>query len=123
MPYKDIVKQKEAQAKHYRDNKEKYDEANRLCKRKRSAWFQEFKKTKSCIKCGNSDFRVLEFHHKVRVHNGNNKDRYTVSYLLNHAGRKRVLEEIDKCDCLCANCHKIEHWDEDSQEYTNAGMV
>ena len=114
---RDMEKLKKAQHNHYVTNKEKYLESGRNTKRRRAAWLQELKKTLSCIKCDIKDFRVLEFHHRERVPYNGQTDRYTVSYLLNHAGKKRVLEEIAKCDCLCANCHKIEHWKEEEQEY------
>lgn len=57
---------------------------------------------KSCIDCGNSDIRVLEFDH-VR---GNKL--YEVSYMITKSYRlSKIEEEISKCDIRCANCHRI----------------
>jgi hypothetical protein len=53
-----------------------------------------------CTKCGESDPRVLEFHHR------GGKDM-EVSYMVS-AGYsvERIQGEIEKCDVLCANCHR-----------------
>jgi len=71
--------------------------------RRNSDWLRSYKKTLSCSVCGNSDYRVLEFHHPR-----GGKD-YSVSDLVT-SSIKRMQEEIAKCTVLCANCHKIEHW-------------
>lgn len=55
-----------------------------------------------CADCGNSDRRVLEFHHaKKRRSNG-----CTIASLLKSSWLK-LKKELDKCKLLCANCHKI----------------
>lgn len=59
-------------------------------------------KTHPCIDCGNTDIRVLEFDHvrgtKVNCVSVGVKDSWSV---------EKLIEEIDKCDVRCANCHKI----------------
>jgi 5-methylcytosine-specific restriction endonuclease McrA len=55
-----------------------------------------------CIDCGNLDHRVFEFHHaEERRNNG-----ATVGSLF-QGSWGRLKEELDKCELLCANCHKI----------------
>lgn len=57
-----------------------------------------------CIRCGERDFYCLEFHHrdpKTKL--------FTVGQHFNHMAWGRVLEEIAKCDVLCANCHRKLH--------------
>jgi 5-methylcytosine-specific restriction endonuclease McrA len=55
-----------------------------------------------CLDCGNSDHRVLEFHHaEERRNNG-----ATVSALF-QGSWKRLQKALDKCELLCANCHRI----------------
>lgn len=68
--------------------------------------FLEYKKTMHCISCGNSDHRVLEFHHR----DPSQKER-EVSLMMDHSWAN-VEAEIAKCDCLCANCHRILHYEE-----------
>ena len=57
---------------------------------------------KSCVVCGESDIRVLEFDHLDPA-----KKSFTVSQAVK-LDRKwtEVLQEIAKCQVLCANCHK-----------------
>jgi len=55
-----------------------------------------------CRDCGESDLLVLEFDHR---------DPSLKSFNISDApqkrlGLKRVLEEINKCDVVCANCHR-----------------
>ena len=54
----------------------------------------------SCEHCGESDVRVLEFHHT------GDKDM-AVAYMVS-AGYsvERIQAEINKCTILCANCHR-----------------
>ncbi len=60
-----------------------------------------------CRRCGNADRRVLDFHHL--------RDKVKEVSVLAHTGcsKKRLLEEIEKCEVLCANCHRILHWEEE----------
>lgn len=57
---------------------------------------------KKCELCGESDIRTLEFDHldpKTKLFNISQAVRLNYSW-------DDVLEEIDKCRILCANCHK-----------------
>jgi hypothetical protein len=66
------------------------------------AWYREVKKTFSCVRCGCSDWRVLEFNHIDGV------KLFNVSDMLRDGCSKfAVLSEIAKCEVLCANCHRI----------------
>jgi predicted HNH restriction endonuclease len=59
-------------------------------------------KTK-CIICGESEPVCLDFHHI------NSEDKeFTIS---KHRNRNKewLLTEINKCVCLCANCHRKVH--------------
>ena len=65
-----------------------------------------------CIKCGENRAHVLDFHHI----NPNEKE-FTIGAL--RKGSKKVLqEEIDKCICLCANCHRDFHYLEKNLKIT-----
>jgi hypothetical protein len=56
--------------------------------------------THPCEECGESDPRVLEFHHV------GNKDTEITRLVGGGWSIKRVQQEIDKCQVLCANCHR-----------------
>ena len=69
---------------------------------KGTALIDNYLSTHPCIKCGNTDIRVLTFHHRDK-----SQKRYNVS-CMKYLSEKRILSEIEKCDILCANCHMIE---------------
>ena len=57
-----------------------------------------------CVKCGYSKcIESLDFHHK----NPNEKS-FTIGRLRKGA-EETLQKEIDKCVCLCANCHREFH--------------
>ncbi len=101
MPYKDKEKQKEAQRQHYLNNKQKYRDGIQE-RRKRNKEYAHSMKV-CCKKCGLKDKVCLDFHHL------SNKIE-TVAQLIRDATTIEKLQlEIDKCEVLCANCHKKEH--------------
>lgn len=56
-------------------------------------------KDKECADCGESDIVVLEFDHV--------KDKeYGISQMMSKFNWRRIEEEIEKCEIVCANCHK-----------------
>jgi len=59
-----------------------------------------------CIRCGfNGNYIVFEFHHP----NSNKESSW--GKLRNKKGWKFILKEIKKCQLVCANCHRIIHWE------------
>lgn len=99
--------QREYRKIHYEKNKKKYIDKAVTYKRKVSDWFKEFKKELSCKGCGDDRHWVLDFHHKDP-----NEKENMVSTLVNKGSKIKLLEEIEKCDILCANCHRDFHYKE-----------
>lgn len=66
---------------------------------------KEIKRNLCCAVCGETEMVCLDFHHKDPFQ----KDM-SVSLLARrgHAWQ-RVLEEINKCVCVCSNCHRKIH--------------
>jgi len=96
--------------KVYRRHKCKscYLESKRDLRKKYQNWLLEYKKEHGCVKCKTNDYRVLEFHHL----DGKEKD-FSIAFARdNNLGILRIKEEIKKCIILCANCHRITHWEE-----------
>ena len=58
----------------------------------------------NCVKCGESRKYLIEFHHR----NPKNKS-FNVCNAKTYSD-KTLQNEIDKCVCLCANCHKEFHY-------------
>jgi hypothetical protein len=71
-------------------------------------WFDEYKKTLKCEKCGEQHSATIDFHHK----NPDEKEK-NIACLAARCSKKReeVFAEIRKCIVLCANCHRKLHWE------------
>jgi hypothetical protein len=57
---------------------------------------------KSCMMCGENDIRVLEFDH---LDPSQKSFEISQGIRLGHSWND-ILQEIEKCRILCANCHK-----------------
>ena len=89
MPYADREKQLAFQRK---DKQRQREERKNLL----------FKDAK-CMGCGNTDLRVLDFHHRDP-----SQRKFRVTMILTY-NWNTIMEEVVKCDILCANCHRIRH--------------
>lgn len=91
---------------HYQKNKKIYiDRNNKYGKLRKKELFQKlllYLSDKFCKVCGEDDIRTLEFDHR------DEKLKRDSIYTLLSVGCSwlTVMDEIDKCDILCANCHK-----------------
>lgn len=88
----------------YAKNKGKRDAANSRWEAKNIKLFREFKQSLACVRCGEREPFCLEFHHT----DPSQKD-FDVSTAVRGLSQKRLMEEIEKCLVLCANCHRKEH--------------
>ena len=105
MPYSDPEKQKLVVRQWYENNKSLTAERAKIARQRKRQWYNEFMQNKSCVKCGESDVACLDWHHT----NPTEKEE-TVSFLMKNRSRQSILEEIDKCICLCSNCHWKLHY-------------
>ena len=62
----------------------------------------DFLSTKSCVICGEKDFRVLDFDHTNRK----KKFKSVADMRSGHYSWRSVYAEIRKCKIRCANCHR-----------------
>ena len=70
----------------------------------RVKWLSDYKRTLKCKKCGESRYYLLDFHHR----NPNDK-KYCISDS-SRSSKETLMNEIKKCDVLCANCHREWHY-------------
>jgi hypothetical protein len=59
-------------------------------------------KSKPCLDCGNNyPIECMDFDHI------NGEKLYNVSKMVHHCSTNAMLNEIAKCEVVCANCHRI----------------
>lgn len=94
-------KQRRSLRKHYANNKDYYiEKAKRLKESKRR--FLNAVKSYPCEDCGiGFPSCAMQFDHRKR------EDKlFTPSTLINK-GWPKLIDEIMKCDVVCANCHAV----------------
>lgn len=85
---------------HYQKNKEKYVASKKSQVEKGRSFIWGYLSTHPCVLCGEEDPLVLEFDHlqdKEFCISRGLGDAYSID---------RLQKEIEKCQVLCANCHK-----------------
>lgn len=85
-----------------------YRATKQKLKDKYRQWLINYKRNHKCSICGITDYRVLEFHHL----NKKDKEFSIGTIFCNHCGFKRLRKEMKKCFIVCANCHRILHYEE-----------
>lgn len=108
MPRVDPEKNRAYQRKWYQKNKQLQIKRNKENCKKKYEWYREYKKTLQCQTCGEDHPATLDFHHR----NPDEKDRTVYDMVRHNCGMDRILEEVKKCDVLCANCHRKLHYAE-----------
>ena len=78
-------------------NQQKHRDANHT-----NLW--KYLSDKSCIDCGINDSRVLEFDHLPEY-----EKSFDIAKAISGSTRSwsLIMTEINKCEIVCANCHKI----------------
>lgn len=103
--YKNIEDRKAYHRKWYRANivKRRADIKTSVAKRRQDTKSKviDYLRVRACVDCGESDIIVLEFDHTE-----DNKS-YGVSEMIGNGMKwESVLKEIEKCEVVCANCHR-----------------
>ena len=75
---------------------------------------QELKSKDTCTKCGENRGYVLDYHHIDPTEKENTVARMTS----NNYTLDKVMDEIQKCICLCSNCHREFHYLEHKNNIT-----
>ena len=101
--------EKEYKNRHYHKNKDHYMERARAAQKLYRASLREmvlnYLAEHPCSVCGESDVDVLDFHHR----NPEEKDFSIATASAKGLTEVQVIEEIKKCDVLCANDHRRLH--------------
>jgi predicted HNH restriction endonuclease len=91
---------------HYHRNREKRLAQMNARRIANTIKWHDYKLTLSCVQCGFSHPAVLDFHHVVY------EDKQSVGELARKGRITAAIEESKKCIPLCANCHRILHYNE-----------
>lgn len=103
MAYLDPEKQRAAVRRYYEKNKHIYLEKNKRKVQRMKVFIPQSKEV-PCADCGKSyPYYVMDFDHRE------NKEAQ-VGKLVHFGSWKRLLREMEKCDVVCANCHRIRTW-------------
>ena len=70
------------------------------------AWTHEYTRADGgCVRCAEDDPACLDFHHT-----DTDRKETTISSMISYGySKERLLAEIEKCEILCANCHRKQH--------------
>jgi hypothetical protein len=77
--------------------------------RQKLAWVAQYKAERGCSDCGEMDPVVLELDHldpstkDAKLRRGSKWGRHQTMSAL---GWKRLFTEVEKCEVVCANCHR-----------------
>lgn len=77
--------------------------AQRVMRKNRRQWLHELKKTLSCVYCGEDNPLVIDFDHIDRA----TKVQTPATMVTGGYAWESVVAEINKCQPVCANCHRI----------------
>ena len=83
------------------ENPDRERNRRRIDKRNFRKWFRSLKYP--CVVCGEAEPCCLDWHHI------NDQKEHNLSHLRGSGNKQKVLEELEKCVCVCSNCHRKIH--------------
>jgi hypothetical protein len=86
------------------NNRERSHEIAKAWRERKKAERADLKRGMSCVLCGESEPKILCFHHTTV-----GEKSFNVAYKISVMSKGRLEEEIKKCVILCRNCHKRVH--------------
>ncbi len=99
--YKNIEDSRAAIRRHYYKNKEKYLLKNKLRREEMRKFIREIKTNNACSDCKMVyPYYVMDFDHL-------GDKQYLISRLVNLGSRKALEIEVQKCEIVCSNCHRM----------------
>jgi ubiquitin C-terminal hydrolase len=82
------------------------------------AWFKQYKSTLKCRLCNENASCCLDFHHRDPK-----ERRFYIGMAIQEKviklSKEDIIEEINKCDVLCSNCHRKLHFASRSKDAEN----
>jgi len=90
---------------YYEKNRDRIKSQSNRAKRIRvaniSKEIRELKESTPCLDCGkNYPYYVMDFDHITGDKVGN------ISHMIQSGATRKIKEEVEKCEIVCANCHR-----------------
>lgn len=103
-------------ARYYAKNKDKHYEGIKALRQKKLAYIREYKTGKPCLDCGVLyPPYVLDFDHPP-----GEKD-FAIAKQGHQVSWQRLDEEMEKCDLICSNCHRLRTFAEERDSGWHGG--
>jgi len=109
MPYKDkksdaaVESNKKSNLKYYQKNKKAQLVRNKSKRDLIRDFVHKYKESRGCMDCGEKlPYYVLDLDHREP-----SEKEFTPSRLYKNGSWSVMRAELDKCDVVCANCHRI----------------
>jgi hypothetical protein len=108
----------EVAAQHYQANKARRYAHNKRRQDEFRSWYTSLKAGRPCADCA-------EVFHPAAMqwdHLPEHEKKAALGELVRHGSRQRIIEEIAKCELVCANCHAVRSYlraHEDQQPANN----
>lgn len=101
-------KQRKAQEEWYKNNKDHMLQKQRDRRTELKRWLkEEILAGKTCSRCPENHIACFDFHHKDP-----SLKEFRISEMSERKlSKEKVLKEIEKCEILCANCHRKLHFE------------
>jgi hypothetical protein len=121
MPYKD--KKSPAAIENNRKHSKAYYHKNKAAQLVRNAtkkkgikeYISMYKEYRGCMDCGQKyPSYVLDLDHRDP-----NEKKFTPSRLAKNNSWQQMMDELAKCDVVCANCHRIRTHDKNHYAHRN----
>ncbi len=103
MAYKNKEDKKKYQREWHIKNRDKVRENRREKRLEMSKWLREYRKSFTCSRCKEGDYRCIDFHHVKGI-----KFDSVSNMIRRGSSKSTILKEIEKCIPLCSNCHRKE---------------
>lgn len=100
----------ESAKRHYAENKEALRARHKAYVEANAQRMYDYKLTLECMDCPPGTKHMpfqLDFDHRPGVDKKKN-----LSTLVRSAGWNTIMDELAKCDVVCANCHRARTWNQ-----------
>jgi hypothetical protein len=104
MAYKDKldIRYRQARMRWYFKNQEAHRQTSIAIIQTKREYLQKLKESTPCLDCNQKyPYYVMDFDHRDRK-----KKNFNLGYAYEKSWQK-IKDEVDKCDLICANCHRI----------------